>query len=360
MFKEALCFDDVQLLDGLGTVKSRSHVDLSISLPRNRKMKVPFLAAPMNTVVSPSLGAELIKYGAGQIFHRYCSVEDRIAYCEETVELSNRAKDGVNGCAVGIAETEKDVERIITQGWADLICIDVAACFHETVFSQIEKIGPVCKEYGVPLMVGNFSNVTFLKYLNMSPAREYVDYIKVSQGGGSVCTTRIKTGIGKPTFQAIYDIHQILPNLSKKYGIVADGGIRNSGDIVKAVGAGACMVMLGSIFAGHDECPGTSFMQDGKWYKEFSGMASAQAKGTNFEKVKNVEGVTTSVPYKGPVKDTIEDLIECVQSGIATAGFESLEEFIGQGEFIRVTSSGAHEAAPHNAGKLVAQHQVRG
>jgi len=360
MFKKSLCFDDVQLLDGFGCLSSRSEVDLCLSLSNDRKMKLPFLAAPMNTVVSPLLGSELIKVGAGQIFHRYCSVEDRIAYCEETVELSNRARDGVNGCAIGINESENDVERIITQGWVDLICIDVAACYHDAVFKQIEKIGPVCKEFRVPLMVGNFSNELFVKHLDKTRARDYVDYIKVSQGGGSVCTTRVKTGIGKPTFQAVYDAYQIMSNMSKRYGIVADGGIRNSGDIVKAIGAGACMVMLGSIFAGHDECPGTSFVRDGRWYREFSGMASAQAKATNFEKVKNVEGVTAAVPYKGAVKDTIEDLVQCVQSGIATAGFESLEEFIGQGEFIRVTSAGSHEAAPHNAGKLVSQHEVRG
>lgn len=360
MFKESLCFDDVQLLDGLGSLDSRSQVDLSVSLNSSRRMRVPILAAPMNTVASPALGAELIRCGAGQIFHRYCTVEDRIAYCEETVELSDRSGEGVNGCAIGITESERDVERIITQGWADLICIDVAACFHESVFRQIEKIGPVCKEYGAPLMVGNFSNELFLKYLDKSPSRDYVDFIKVSQGGGSVCTTRIKTGIGKPTFQAVYDLHQLMPYMSKKYGIVADGGIRNSGDIVKALGAGASIVMLGSIFAGHDECPGRAFMQGGEWHKEFSGMASREAKQVNFSTVKNVEGVTTSVPYKGSVKNTVEDLVQCVQSGIATAGFETLEEFVGQGEFVRVTSSGSHEAAPHNAGKLVSQHQVRG
>jgi IMP dehydrogenase len=360
MFKEALCFDDVQLLDGYSTVESRSNVDLSIQMPFNRRMKVPILAAAMNTVASPELGAVLLSYGAGQVFHRYCSVEDRIAYCEETVELSQRERHGVNGCAIGITETERDVELLITQGWADLICIDVAACFHESVFKQIEKVGPVCREFGAALMVGNFSNELFLRYLDKHPARDYVDYIKVSQGGGSVCTTRIKTGIGKPTFQAVHDLYQIMPNMSKRYGIAADGGVRNSGDIVKAVGAGASMVMLGSVFAGHDECPGTSFMENGRWYKEFSGMASAKAKATNFQEIKNVEGVTTAVPHKGSIRETIEDLIQCVQSGIATAGFDSLEEFIGQGEFIRVTSSGAHEAAPHSAGKLVFQHQVRG
>lgn len=365
LIKEALCFDDVQILDGYNEVESRALVNTSVHIGNKMVLELPILAAPMNTVVSPELGAELMTFGAGQVYHRYCSVEERIRKCEKVVEILTEgwlrtSSGGANGAAIGLNETEQEVERIINEGYVDLICIDVAACNHAKVFEQIERVGPVCQDYGVVLMVGNFSSTEFLIRLDQSPASELVDAVKVSQGGGSVCTTRVKTGIGKPTFQAVMDLHEIMPNLSKRYHIVADGGLKTSGDIVKAFGAGASMVMLGSVLAGHEECPGEAVERAGSLFKELSGMASSKAKNTIFDGVRNVEGVSTYVPYKGRVSLTVSDLKQCIQSGIATAGFSSLNEFIGEAEFIRVTSAGVKEAAPHAMGQNLPQHVLRG
>jgi IMP dehydrogenase len=354
--KISLAFDDVNLLDGPGKVRSRSQVDLSVKINDRLDMKLPILAASMDTLNSIQMGAALMEMGAGQVYHRYCTIDQRVMDCYSAASLHNRnmQKDsalpyGINGAAVGLYEDPEEVERIIVDGLVDLISIDVAACYHADVFLQIRFIGEICSEMGIPLMVGNFSNPKFIHDLVNSDAGEFVRLVKVGQGGGSCCSTRIKTGIGKPTFQAVADVYEEVKKFRSDLLIVADGGIRTSGDIVKAIGAGADLVMLGGMLAGHDECP-MWVEKDGEKMFRFRGMASEEAKRNQFDELKNIEGVSTLVKSKGPVANTLKDIKEGVQSGIATAGFESVAEFKGNGHFVRVTSSGVNEARPHILG----------
>jgi IMP dehydrogenase len=354
--KTSLAFDDVNLLDGPGKVHSRSQVDLSVKINDRLEMKLPILAASMDTLNSIQMGAAMMQLGAGQVYHRYCKVDQRVMDCYSAASSHNKhmQKDstlpfGINGASIGLNETPEDVERIIVDGLVDLISVDVAACYHRDVFQQIRRVGEVCSELGVPIMVGNFSNPRFVSDLMNSDAGEFVRLIKVGQGGGSCCSTRIKTGIGKPTFQAVVDVYQEVKSLGLDFLIVADGGIRTSGDIVKAIGAGADLVMLGGMLAGHDECP-MSVHKDGEMMFRFRGMASEEAKRKQFDELKNIEGVSTLVKSKGPVAKTLKEIKEGVQSGIATAGFKSLVEFRGNGHFVRVTSSGVNEARPHILG----------
>jgi IMP dehydrogenase len=347
----ALSFDDVNLLDGYSSIKSRSEVDLSVRLSDLHELKLPILAASMDTINSVELAMELFKVGAGHVYHRYISVEERVQRCSESASKysaiileGGNTPYGVNGVAVGLNETAKDVETLIVDGLVELVSIDVAACYHNSIFQKIEEIGEVCSNYGVPLMVGNFCNPSFIKDLFASPAGEYVTLVKVGIGGGSCCSTRVKTGIGMPTFHSVLLANQMIETIGAPYLLVADGGIRSSGDIVKAVGAGAHLVMLGGMLAGHNECPGTV---DSEGKKEFRGMASAAAKTGFFSELKNIEGVATALPSRGPVSHTLKDIKEGIQSGVATAGFTSLQSFRGNGEFVVVTPSGAVEARPH-------------
>jgi len=354
--KTSLAFDDVNLIDGPGKVRSRSEVDLSVKINDRLEMALPILAASMDTLNSIQMGAALMQAGAGQVYHRYCKVDQRVMDCYSAASLHNKNMQndytlpyGINGASIGLNETPEDVERIIVDGLVDLISIDVAACYHSDVFYQIRCVGEICSELGIPLMVGNFSNPKFIHDLLTSDAGEFVRLVKVGQGGGSCCSTRIKTGIGKPTFQAIADVYEEVKILRSDLLIVADGGIRTSGDIVKAIGAGADLVMLGGMLAGHDECP-MSVEKDGEKMFRFRGMASEEAKRKQFDELKNIEGVSTLVKSKGPVANTLKDIKEGVQSGIATAGYKSASEFRGNGHFVRVTSSGVNEARPHILG----------
>lgn len=355
-FNPALSFDDVNLLDDRGKVKSRSEVDLKVHLKGNHHLELPILSASMDTINSSYMAVELMRAGAGQVHHRYCPVEKRIFECKIAAGNYNIAKlamskegvelpYGINGVAIGLTETEADVEDLIVEGLVDLISIDVAACYHQSAFDQILRVGPICEYLGIPLMVGNFSNELFLCDLYNSPAGRYVTLVKVGIGGGSVCSTRVKTGVGKPTFQSVVDAGIVIQSYGMPYKLVADGGIRSSGDIVKAIGAGADLVMLGGMLAAHNECP------NGHSDKvSFRGMASEEAKRNQFDELKNIEGVSTTLESRGPVSKTLKHIKEGIQSGIATAGYRSLKDFKGNGNFVKVTSSGVIEGRPHILG----------
>lgn len=357
--QKALCFDDVSILDNYNDLQSRTEVDLS-QVFKGHATHLPILAASMDTVTSEQMGATLLNAGAGCVHHRYCSLESRFntllnaGTCREYTEEDRQGSViGLNGIAVGVNDDLRMLSGLIKSGDIDLVSLDVAACYHENVFNFIEKIGPVCKKEGVLLMVGNFSSVDFVESLMLRELITFVDFLKVSQGGGSACSTRQNIGVGKPTWQSVKDLYDYFQGQEKDWGklycpkIVADGGLRTPGDIVKALGAGANLVMLGSMLSGYKECPGDVIEFKGEKYKEYKGMASRAAKESQFDEVKNVEGVSTFVPYKGSIVPFLKHVKECLQSGIATAGFKSLSDFIGNAQFIQVSRASQAEAQPH-------------
>jgi IMP dehydrogenase len=230
-------------------------------------------------------------------------------------------------------------------------CIDVAHGHHASVRNALKELR---LKFGdsIHIMTGNVATLEAFNDL----ADWGSNSIRVGVGGGSMCSTRIRTGHGIPTLQSVMDCAKS----DRDVFIVADGGIRNSGDAVKALAAGADMIMLGSILAGHDESPGDLIDGKGFAYKEkpyginlfkkFRGMASREAQLKWRGRVSVVEGESTVIPYKGAVYNTLVDLLEGIRSGVSYSGARTIRELRSKAKFVTVTPQGVRENGPH--GKL--------
>ncbi len=250
------------------------------------------------------------------------------------------------GAAVSVNETTIErVEKLVAAG-VDVIVIDSA---HGHSVSIIEMTKQIKNKFDVDLIVGNVVTAKAVEELASAGA----DAVKVGIGSGSICTTRIVSGVGAPQLSAVLEC----VNEAKKHDIpiISDGGIRFSGDIVKALAAGASSIMLGSIMAGHDESPGSIIQIDGKKYKSYVGMGSVVAMerggGDRYfqSKVKKYvpEGIEAVKEYKGKVDDTLYQLIGGVKSGCGYLGAKDLEMLTKHANFIEITNSGAKESHPH-------------
>jgi IMP dehydrogenase len=228
-------------------------------------------------------------------------------------------------------------------------CIDVAHGHHSSVKNALKEMR---LKFGneVHIMTGNVATLEAFNDL----ADWGSDSIRVGIGGGSMCSTRIRTGHGIPTLQSVMDCAKS----DRDVFIVADGGIRNSGDAVKALAAGADMIMLGSILAGHDECPGDLIDDKGLTYKsdkplgislfkKFRGMASREAQLKWRGRVSVVEGESTIMPYKGAAYNTLIDLLEGIRSGVSYSGARTIRELRSKARFVTVTPQGVLENRPH-------------
>ncbi len=273
---------------------------------------------------------------------------------EKAKKYPSAAKDK-NGrllvaAAVGITEqTETRVDALV-KAEVDIIVIDTAHGHSAGVLKTVRKIKDRYPE--IPLIAGNVATAEGTEDLIKAGA----DIVKVGVGPGSICTTRVVAGVGVPQITAIYDCARA----AKKYGktIIADGGIKYSGDIVKALAAGADVVMIGSLLAGTEESPGEQEIYKGRSYKVYRGMGSigAMKKGSRDryfqegqEESKFVpEGIEGRVPFKGPLSDTIYQLVGGVKSGMGYCGARNIEELQKKGRFIKITSAGLRESHPHD------------
>ncbi len=253
------------------------------------------------------------------------------------------------GAAVGVTNDYLErAQELIAKG-ADVITIDTAHGHHINISKAIKAIKKTCK---TDIIAGNVATAKAAQYLADSGA----DAIKVGIGPGSICTTRVVAGIGVPQLTAIMDCAEV----TQKAGItlIADGGIKYSGDIVKALAAGANAAMIGSLFAGTDESPGESIIFNGRRFKSYRGMGSigAMKQGskdryfqTDTDDNKLVaEGIEGMVPYKGPIKDFVYQLIGGIKSGMGYCGAKNLKALQDNAEFIEITSAGLKESHPHD------------
>ena len=254
------------------------------------------------------------------------------------------------GAAVGVtADTMERVSALVNAG-VDVIAIDTAHGHSASVLKTLEKIK---KNIKITIIAGNIATAEGAKAL--------VDYgadaVKVGIGPGSICTTRIVAGVGVPQFTAIYNVAKSIKN--KKIKIIADGGIRYSGDIAKAIGAGADAVMIGSLFAGTEESPGDVFYYQGRSYKSYRGMGSigAMSRGSAdryFQEEINdslklvPEGIEGRVPYKGPVRAVIHQLIGGLKASMGYVGAKNISELKKKAKFVKITNSGLKESHVHD------------
>jgi len=271
---------------------------------------------------------------------------------EKAIQYPNSAKDQngrlLAGAAVGVTKDMMQRVEALVNAKVDVIVIDSAHGHSSNVIEAVKKIKTVYPSLQV--IAGNVATAEGTRDLIEAGA----DAIKVGIGPGSICTTRVVAGIGVPQITAIYDCAEV----ADKYGIpiIADGGIKYSGDIPKAIAAGASVVMIGNLFAGTEESPGESEIYQGRRFKVYRGMGSlgAMQKGSKdryFQEDASKlvpEGVEGRVPYKGPLSDTVFQLVEGLKHGMGYCGTRTIEELRKNGKFIRITAAGLKESHPHD------------
>tara|TARA_B100001093_G_C26706126_1_gene961301 strand:+ start:13 stop:1092 length:1080 start_codon:yes stop_codon:yes gene_type:complete len=343
--KEALTFDDVLLLPRFSKILP-SETDISLSLSKNIKLKSPFLSSAMDTVTESSMAIAIAKSGGIGIVHRNLKIK------KQAQEISKVKKNNLLvGAAIGTNIDDLDRASYLINSGVDLIVIDTAHGHSEKVLKTLTKIKK--KNYKIPICVGNIATAEAAKKLYNSGA----DIIKVGIGPGSICTTRMVAGIGVPQITAVMEVSKALKG--KKIKIISDGGIKFSGDIAKAIAAGADAIMMGSIFAGTDESPGKKFKIKNKIYKRYRGMGSigAMSAGSsnryfqkNYkDKSKFVpEGVDGRVEYKGNVSKIIYQLKGGLRSSMGYIGAKKIEDIKKNAKFIKITKAGFYESMVHS------------
>jgi IMP dehydrogenase len=325
-----LCFDDVLLKPQISDIKSRKEVDISSSLGHYR-FRLPIISSPMDTITEVEMSEAIARSGGFGIVHRYNTIEEQVSIISSTERNI--------GAAIGVTGDFLERAKALVEAGCFILCIDVAHGHHQNVKTALETLKQEMSSETI-LMAGNVATSAAFRDLEDWGA----DVIRVGVGGGSICSTRIQTGHGVPTLQSVLDCAQV----AKTAKIVADGGIKASGDIVKCLAAGADFVMLGSLLAGTDESPGQIFhSNEGKKYKVYRGMASVEAQVDWKGAANSLEGISTTIPYKGSVQDILIELSQNVRSGLSYSGCRSIKEFRSKAIFVRQTQAGMRESNTH-------------
>lgn len=300
-------YEDIQLIPAKCVVNSRSECDTTVTLG-GRQFKLPVVPANMQTIIDEKIALYLAENNYFYIMHRF-EPEKRLGFIKEM-----HSKGLFASISVGVKEEEYQfIEELANEQLTpEYITIDIAHGHSNAVINMIQHIKKYLPESFV--IAGNVGTPEAVRELENAGA----DATKVGIGPGKVCITKIKTGFGTGGWQ-LAALRWCSRAASKP--IIADGGIRTHGDVAKSIRFGATMVMIGSLFAGHEESPGETVERDGKLFKEYFGSASEYQKGEK----KNVEGKKMFVEYKGPLQDTLTEMEQDLQSSISYSGGKTLE-----------------------------------
>ena len=350
-----LTYDDIQLVPQYSDIPSRTQINLHTLVSRRYGLLTPLVASPMDTVCGEEMAFKIFLMGGVGCIHRFMSIEEQSQVVrslyqriygegfggpfEEWGVMYDDWHSEINlipiMAAIGVSESDKERAKSLVDSGANILVIDVAHGHHTNVLEMIKW----CKnnlDDKVDIIAGNIATAQAAMDLVTYGA----DGLRVGIGGGSLCTTRIKTGFGVPNVSCLEEIIRVA-----KVPIMADGGIRTSGDIAKALALGASSVMLGSLLAGTEEAPGQIIETPKGLYKRYRGSASLETKVVNGQQVRNVEGESTTIPYKGGVKFIVNGLLDGVKSALSYGGARNLKEF--KPKYVVVTNSGINEAKPH-------------
>ena len=350
LIQEALTFDDVTLAPNYSAILP-TEVNTFTKLSKNLNLKIPILTSAMDTVTESKMGITIGKEGGLGVIHRNLSIYEQVKEIRKV-----KSKKILVGAAVGASLQEhKRAEEILKEN-IDLIVVDTAHGHTKKVYQIVKKIKKL-KPKKTALCAGNIATAEAAKFL----MKLGVDIIKVGIGPGSICTTRLVTGIGVPQLSAILNVRRGIGK--SKATIIADGGIKFSGDIAKALAAGADAVMIGSLFAGTDEAPGKLIKRNKKLFKSFRGMGSigAMNKGSadRYFQTKQrdiakyvAEGVEGYVKYKGPVKKIIYQLVGGLKSSMGYLGSKNVIDLRKKPKFFRITKAGFYESMVHNIDEI--------
>lgn len=328
----AITYDDVLLVPAYNHHESRRVVDIS-STDRLGKLtlKLPVMSSNMDTITESGMANFMHEKGGIGVLHRFLSVEDNITEFKKCA--------GPVFVSIGCTEQELERAQALRDAGAEYFCVDVAHAHAKYVGKTLKNLRRMLKD--LCIMAGNVATYAGADYLASCGA----DIIKAGIGGGSVCSTRIKTGFGVPMLSCIEDCSRA------DRSIIADGGIKTSGDIVKALAFGADFVMIGGMLAGTRPTPGDVITkEDGTKVKRYRGMASQEAQEKflgQMQEWKTAEGVQVEVPYKENEDAIIADIIGGLRSGLTYAGSDSISELQRKLNFVKVTPAGRIESLPH-------------
>lgn len=333
----AFTFDDVLLIPSYNHYESRKMVDISIT-DKTKKLTLglPILTANMDTITEHTMANFIGDKGGMGVLHRFMDIADNVAEfrrCQHKTFVS-----------VGCSKAELERVEALRDAGALYFCIDVAHAHAKYVGQTIKKVRHILADSCI--MAGNVATYAGADYLASCGA----DIIKVGVGGGSVCSTRIKTGFGVPTLFSVRECSRI------DRSIVADGGIRTAGDIVKALAFGADFVMIGGMLAGTRPTPGNPIEEDGKKMKAYRGMASREAQADFLGEMpewKTAEGVSTYLPYSENEEAIIADIIGGLRSGLTYGGSATISELQRKLHYNLITPAARAESLPHKLNEAI-------
>ena len=392
--KRALTYDDVNIVPRYSELESREKVKLNTRFTKNTELKIPIVSSPMDTVTEVDMAKEMLEWGGVGVIHRFQSIEEQAkmmksvwkvwdsyfdigdgqtldeCYDEwyESIKQWNHPPDKSDFeelkdrlfmrehilsddevwkkrplcAAVGVTGDYLERAQELIKNGCNVLLIDVAHGHHKLVGEAIEEIKT--KLETIEVIAGSVATGEACEYL----CEKGADSIRVGIGNGSLCETRIRTGVGIPQVSALIDCVSVADG----YGtpVIADGGIRNIGDVCKGLACGADSIMLGSLLSGTKETPGT-IEKIGEWpneqlHKKYRGSASLDSKKSRGDN-KNVEGNHKVIPYKGKVKRIINGIQEGLRSSFSYVGANNISEFHSKVKLVEVTRAGQVEALPH-------------
>lgn len=357
MDSQLFTFDDVLIAPGFSDIKSRKEVDLTTYFG-NARLSLPVISANMDTVTGEAMANAMANAGGIGCLHRFGSIDDNVRMFKSCMWPNGYGP----ATSVGLGEYELERAVALADAGATNVVIDVA---HGAQLSVVEQAQAIYQALGdrVCITVGNFATGQSIKDFNHHLGAPIVRYYKVGVGPGSACTTRIKTGIGVPQLSAIMDC------AATGVQVIADGGLKTPGDIAKALGAGAELVMIGGMLSGTTETPGDVIEQgaeynwdvhdthrdtalkvkDGKLFKKYRGSASkesyeAQGKDSSW---RTAEGEAFLVPCKGPAANVLQDIEGGLRSSMTYVGARNLHEFKRKCMFNLITTNSTKENGAH-------------
>ena len=327
-------YDNVCLVPRtISQIKSRDDIDIS-SHNSDIDLDVPIIASPMRDVCDGNIAHRIWELGGLGIIHRFMDV---------TQHLEQVSKSQHKILCIGIGDGGlKRLQLVRSRISLDGVLIDVAHGHSDLVIEQIKKIKGFDKD--LPVIAGNVATYRGARDLIDAGA----DCIKAGVGPGAVCTTRIQTGCGVPQLTAIIDVVTAAREYDRKVTVIADGGVKNSGDCIKALAVGADALMIGMLFAGTKEAPGDVIKLPGKpAIKIYRGMASREAQESWKGKASSVEGEMTLINYKGSVENIFGEIVSGMLSGMSYQNAKNLYELRANAEFVKMTAGGLRESKPH-------------
>lgn len=338
IIKESLSLDDVLITPKYSEVKSRRDVDLSVSLSKGLNFKLPVSPSPMATIVNFKVANEMYKAGGLCLLHRFGPIQDQL---DILGSMRANYKDSFDfiGITLGIQKEDYNNIKLFYDFGVRIFCVDIA---HANSLNCIEMVKYISETYpDIFLIAGTIATPDAAVRLWANGA----DMVRVNCGAGSICTTRIQSGVGAPQFTAlvdIYDVRENSPAFANKY-ILGDGGCNKIGDLVKSLCV-ADMVISGNLFSGSIDGPGKEIIIDGK----IDGKKYKSYVGSSTHRKEYIEGVEALVEIKPPIKDILKGMMQGIASGCSYTGSFNLKELQKNAEFIKITHAGQIESGAHD------------